>query len=565
MKAHIVKAHEKLNVGDVLEVNAAEFAALAEQGLAISASEHEANERVKAQEARIKAAGKKQIQDAIVRAKDRGAIPVKDTDRETAMLARFENGDSAETLVELINASSPTQTANVGVVTARQTNGSGVETVYGAEPSGHELVKAVIHACEPFAKSERSGGLIGMAKNDSAKITAAMGLAREKTRLINRLAGQIDEGFVVRAANYVDPASNNPLGLLNTELMILKNLGHLENQLPMLDDISTDIAGQPVAFNQQVRSRYFTVPKVQLKTSSNAWDGGTGAGVDINVLLDTHAGVPIEINNHLLASTPRDLFKEQYDPQLYGLGEYITYKLVNTIVNGNTRIANDGSTTSTIKFCNGGTGQPAAFSVAGATLKTFVADLPEAMDESKFPGGDELPNATNLMRFAWVHGQVYAAAASDTNFLLNQSIWGARNAGSNGNVIETGRFNRLGNLKFRKSQLITDQCTVGGSGADAGDNGISVSPGTFSAATTVGFAGTKSALLFVSRVPLDYTKVLPGLPSTAAVEVVTSPTLGVSFLVVKFLDHSYETANVRVQLMFGFGIGDERQGILLNK
>jgi len=55
------------------------------------------------------------------------------------------------------------------------------------------------------------------------------------------------------------------------------------------------------------------------------------------------------------------------------------------------------------------------------------------------------------------------------------------------------------------------------------------------------------------------------LPSTAAVEVAASPNLGISFMIVKFLDHAYEIANIRAQLMFAFGIGDERQGILLNQ
>jgi hypothetical protein len=49
------------------------------------------------------------------------------------------------------------------------------------------------------------------------------------------------------------------------------------------------------------------------------------------------------------------------------------------------------------------------------------------------------------------------------------------------------------------------------------------------------------------------------------VELVTEPETGLTFMVVKFLDHAYETANMRVQLMFGVGIGDERQGMLLTR
>ena len=112
---------------------------------------------------------------------------------------------------------------------------------------------------------------------------------------------------------------------------------------------------------------------------------------------------------------------------------------------------------------------------------------------------------------------------------------------------------------------MADAISVTGSGADATTNGISVNAPDFNASTYVGFAGTRSSLLFVSRVPEDYTQVLPNIPSTAAVETVTSPQLGITFLLVKYLDHAYEIANARIQLMFGFAIGDERQGVLLSK
>jgi hypothetical protein len=375
---------------------------------------------------------------------------------------------------------------------------------------------------------------------------------------------RLTKDIITANSNGTD-VTDSSLGTLNTGLTLQWNLGFLANQLAIIDDITTDISNTPVMFNQYARTRYISVPGVQLKTSSNAWSGLAGNDVDVNVLMDTHAGIPITINNNVLGSTARQLFNEQKAPQMYGLGEYIIYKLVNTIVNGSTRIANDGHTTSTIKFnpayVNAAGGN--TFNVAGATLSTFVADLPAAMDESKFPGGDEEDGAADLQRFAWVHTRVYAGAAADTNFVLNQSIQGIKqNMGEN--LIQTGRFSRIGNTKFRKSQLMTDTIGVTGNGTDGGANAIFVTPGAFANAKTAGFAGTRSSLLFVSRVPLDYTKVMPEIPSTAAIELVTEPKTGMTFMVVKYLDHAYETANMRVQLMFGTAIGDERQGMLLN-
>ena len=65
----------------------------------------------------------------------------------------------------------------------------------------------------------------------------------------------------------------------------------------MLDDITTDLSGTPVLYEQQARTRYIKVPGIQLKTSTNAWVGTTGGNdVDVNVLMNTYAGVPIDNN-----------------------------------------------------------------------------------------------------------------------------------------------------------------------------------------------------------------------------------------------------------------------------
>lgn len=575
MKVYIISARGSYKVGDTVDVEPAEFAVLSAEKVAVTEGEWTATQAVLATEKRNKEASANRIIQACDRAVTKGALlPKGDTEQsrekiQAKFLARFNEGKcDADICVEQIDALPIIQAAEP----ARRTtsSGRGGEIGYGSgEVSGHELVRQAIAACEPFTKMQTNGGIIraaGKGASAHGKIMEAIDLAKEKSVLIAKLNKEMTDGFVIRAAtlNYVDPAANNPLGLLNTELMVMNNLGHLENQLHMIRDITTNITGQPVAFNQQVRSRYFAIPKVQLKTSSNSWSTNqTGSNTDVNVKLDQYAGVPIGIENTMLASTPRTLFKEQWDPQLYGLGEYIQYKLINTIFNGNTRISNDDSTTATIKFQDNANNR---FDISAATLKTFVSDLPAALDLLKMPGGDEEDGATDLMRYAWVHTRPYAGATADTNFLLNQSIQSIRPGLShNGNVIETGKFSRLGNLKFRKSQLMADTIAISGSGADATTNGISVTAPDYAAASYIGFAGTRSALLFVSRVPEDYTQVLPGIPSTASVEVVSSPALGISFLVVKYLDHAAEVANVRVQLMFGFAIGDERQGCLLYK
>ena len=563
MKAIITKpvAGTSYKPGDQWEGSPQDFAVLASEGVAVTESEWNATQAVvKAREQRVDAA----LAEAV---KAGRFLPKEDTSTVRATALTME-GVLEGAGVQFIG-SQPVKQApedfGKRVTSSQPVQASG--TIELGELGLRDTVKAVLHANEPFIKAQANGGVIRAARMDPRAIEDAIALSRTRSVITAKLAEMVANGAefsaadvnnIVRAGDYADPGASNPVGILNTGLLLQWNLGWLANQLAPIADITTDVSGQPALFNQVVRTRYISVPGVMLKTATNAWSTVPASTTDVNVTMDTHAGVPISFNNNILAATPRQLFNELKAPQMYGLGEYILYKLIHTAFNGSTRIANDGTTTSTITM------NPAhgVFSVAGATLATFTADLPEAMDESKFPGGDEEPGDPNLQRFAWVHGRVYASAAADTNFVINQSLWGAI-AKTGENLIETGRFSRLGNIKFRKSQLVTDQCTVSGAGTAASP--YTVSAGTFANSTYCGLAGTRNALLFVSRVPLDYTKVLPDVPSTAAVELVTEPKTGLTFMVVKYLDHAYELANLRVQLMFGTAIGDERQGMLLKR
>lgn len=564
----------KLKAGQIIDATGADMDTMLEGGFEfVTKAEHDAEEATDRIKAKAKTDGETQITKACERALKRKAlIPQGETDNSLPKVKahyfdRFAAGNDVDLLVQVIDA----MKGDVDELTGREIKAGEGENgeIIEVEPGLRATIKGYLKAAEPDFKNNReSGGMVKANRGNAKGMEDAMIRARHKSQLASKLVKMIQAGgdftvseAVVKAADYADPAG--ALGTLNSGIVLTWNLGHLENQLKMIGDITTDISNTPVLFLQQALTRYIKVPGVQLKTLTNSWSGGTGNDVNVNVLMDQYAGVPITVNNYLLGTSMRQLINEQKSPQLYGLGEYVLYKLIQNIVAGNTRIANDGVSTSTIKFAP--TGQPggaANFNVAGATLKTFVSDLPAAMDLAKFPGGDEDPGATDLQRFCWVHTSLYSAISGDGNFQLNQSIQGiAQNKGEN--MIMTGRFHQIGNNRFSKSQLMTDQNTTSGTGADGGANALTVVPGNYVNASLVGFSGTRSALLFVSRAPLDYTKVMPEVPQTAAIELVTSPGLGITFMVVKHLDHGSENANMRVQLMFGTGIGDERQGMPL--
>jgi hypothetical protein len=577
-KAIIIKATGQYKKGDSWEGSSEEFDVLISEGVAVTETEWTA---IKA----LRTTQEGQIVKAIDAGVTRKAIVPKgdaansvDTVKAAA-LKQLDNGADLDFIlgyIEGLRAATPAPTElETRLTAALPDDGHRRDLIVGGEPTLVTTLQEYLKASEPWVAKRKDGGVLRHVNKDEKGIKDLVAASKMRASVMTRLADMVGRGAdfqfndttirALAAAGTDYPDSAGQLGVLNTGLTLQWTLGHLENQLPMIDDITTDVSGTPVLFEQFARTRYIKVPGVQLKTAAAAWTGTTGNDVDVNVQMSNYAGVPISINNMLLAATARQLMQEQKAPQLYGLGEYIIYTLVNCIINGSTRINNAASASSTITFnpnytspTLGGT----AFNVAGATLRTFTSDLPEAMDEAKFPGGDEPPGSTDLQRFAWVHGRIYAALTADTNFMLNQSIWGSV-AKTGGNVLETGRFDRVGNTKFRKSQLMTDQISTTGSGADGAANAMFVNAGTFANAGVVGMAGTRSSLLFVSRVPTDYTKVLPEIPSTAAIEIVTGPLTGISYMIVKYLDHAYETANMRAQLMWGVGIGDERQGMLL--
>ena len=70
-------------------------------------------------------------------------------------------------------------------------------------------------------------------------------------------------------------------------------------------------------------------------------------------------------------------------------------------------------------------------------------------------------------------------------------------------------------------------------------------------------------MVFVARVPQDYTQILKDIPATAAIEIVTEPDSGMSMLFVKYVNHQLASVSARCALMYGAAQGDPRVGIIL--
>lgn len=560
--------------GDVVEATGAKLDEMSKEGVEyVTAAEHEAAETVRKQNERITKARETAVDAAIAKAVGRGSfLPKEDTApiRAKALkMEEFSDGMGVEHIDSL-------PTKGEDPLKARQTTGHDGEDsrqlVRAGELSFRDTFKEYVTASEPFRKTIKQGGIVGACGSSESEgqkkaMAEATTLARAKGAVVSRMAEMIKAGAdykwedVVKAADYVDPAAGNLLGQLNADVMLNFNFGHLENQLAPLDDITTDISDTPVRFMQRASSRYILVPGFQAKTNTNAWVDGTGGTVDVDIIMNHHIGVPLAWNNNIIGATTRNFPAEFRTPQMYSIGQAIIYYLMDNIVNGNSRYANDGTTVTTIKpqakFDGVNAGVPFKLKAAsgGATsLRTFTSDMPAAMDLAQFPGGEE-DEMEEVLRWAWVHTTVYAAATADSNLILNQTLQRLGNK-INPNAMVTGKINRLGNISFRKSQLVTDQNTLIADPTNA--SSLVVSTGDYTQASVMGACGTRSGLMFTSRLPLDYTKLLD-VQGGFAVEVATTPKLGIKMAIVKHLDHNYEIAKMRGSVMFGTSIGDERQ------
>ena len=583
MKAVITKAcpEQKWEVGTPVNVTEEQFDLLEKDEMAVRASVWEAQQATIKAQKRVNDAAESAVVTAISAARLRGALLPKEEDatiKATAMDLELSKPGLGVAYVG--NLPKKTQDDNL---TARQTQSGEVQTstVRGCEQSLGEMVQGYVKASEPYLKTWKQGGLIrccGTGGSATRAIMEATEAANSRATFIGMiqnkvkaLGGDAPLQELVKAASYNDPGSTSPTagqGMFNSDLVMTWNLGHIENMLPQLNDISTDVENQPVLFMQEAVTRYIIVPGYQKRTNltTAAWGGNVGNARNANVQMNNYIGIPISIMNTILASTYRQLFNEQKTVQIYGLCEGIIFQIVNAIVNGTQRIENDGTVTNGKKFAPGyidPTLNRAVFNVKGASVATFLAELPRVMNMAKMPGGQEPEDSPDVERFAWLHPDIYSLLPADSGFVLNQTLRAIKDAiggKSNGNdLIKTGNYHRVGNVKYSESQLMTDTLTEVSDGANPPN--YSVSTGDSAAASVLGFAGTRNSLLFVSRAPLDYTKVMPEIPSTAAVEIVMSPKLRIPFLSVKFLDHNYEMANMHLRAMFGVGVGDERQGI----
>jgi hypothetical protein len=466
----------------------------------------------------------------------------------------------------------------------------------------------------------RAGGETNI-KRASQMSREASGLLRRDIYSILAKGGELSVRDVIHAADDVAGA-DVAIGTLNTGIVLMRNLGFLKYLLPWLNKLSTDLRNEPVMFGQNVITRYITPPNVLTyvpgigmtadQSTINAWKNtitaanpqgttlfGTGGTVgnigttlqisagggaqysgtqyvvpvvggstvatrtlstpsatDVNVVLNNYQAVTLTFNNLILSSTLRNPFAEQSGASMYSLAQAINQVLLATLYQAKWIPANNVP-----GYSIAGGQDPITVNGVGPMGLANVIGLKDAFSLAKMP---------DVERFVLLQSVYYDAILTDSNLLNAKAILALVNKDESS--FNSGSLPPLFGLSILESQLASGSLTSAAGTVSTGtftstpltsNKGVVGQLGGNAADAVVGFAGNQASSLFVSRIPIDYTKVFGDIPATAALQIVTEPDSGLSLLVKKWIDHGLEQVYVQSGLMYNFGQGDPRQGFII--
>jgi hypothetical protein len=316
----------------------------------------------------------------------------------------------------------------------------------------------------------------------------------------------------VREAIKAADVTDANLGTLAGTLVAQRTLELLHFYFPELTAFTTDFSDQPITFNQTVMTRTITIPAVQTYSTTTGWADISAATIDVPVTLNNHKGVTISYNEQIMASTMRKLFDEQAPAQAYALAKNIIDALYAVITDAN--------------FTNNTVATGTAFG------RSTVVDVGVALNLRGVPN---MPGTRTMLLYSTFFGNLQKDAT----------------------LMQLAAFQRSG--------LITENQP----GTDAA-YGITVSGFQVYDAPNLptnnanlnGFAGSKSALLIVTRIPNDYTVDLAGA-SYGTVQTVTNPNIGISVMSTQYVDHTLAVAKSRLSIMYGVAAGQTAAGQLI--
>ena len=327
----------------------------------------------------------------------------------------------------------------------------------------------------------------------------------QRNRLLNNRLDVVREAIV--AADVTDAN----LGTIAGTLVTQRTLELLKLVFPPLTRFTTDFSEQPATYNQTIMTRIVGIPTVVAYSTASGWTDQVASTTDVPVVINNHKGIPITFNEQLLASTMRRLFEEFAEASAYALAKAIVDDIYTKLTDAN--------------FTNNTVVASTAFNRAS------VVDIGVALTQRGVPLG--MGNRTLLL---WP--VAFGNLVKDTTII--QPI-----AYSNvGIITQPTQADASFMLPVDTFQVYTAPNMPSNN------------------ANLVGFGGSRSALVIATRVPNDYTQILPGA-SFGNVQMVTDPDIGLTIMQVQYVNHVLGTATNRIAMMWGSAAGQTNAGQLI--
>lgn len=298
----------------------------------------------------------------------------------------------------------------------------------------------------------------------------------------------------------------NDAGTLSGTLVTQRTLELLKLIFPDLFRHTTDFSDAPGHYGQVITTRIIGVPSVKTYNTTTGYAQSDVTDTDVSITLDSHKYVQITFDANTLSGTVRQLFDEHAPAAAYALAKDMVDSLYAKILAANF------------------TTTPVTQSVATFT-RSDVIDLGTKLTLNGAPMG---PRNRSLLLYSTYFGQL----AKDSGIITLSA--------------------------FRRPEIIEE--------AQLPDvHGFSVIdapnlPGN--SENLVGFAHSRSALAIATRLPNDYSAVLPGA-SHGKVITVTDPDLGLSVMQVQYVNHDLGFAIQRIALMYGVANAQDKAGVRL--
>jgi hypothetical protein len=298
----------------------------------------------------------------------------------------------------------------------------------------------------------------------------------------------------------------NTLGTLSPDVLTLDVIQFLKKRFPMLTAIATDFSNDPVRLNARIISRVVTVPPVASYTQAAGYVSANAATVDVPVTINQFRHVTLSFYDDEMASTPRNLVQEQVEAAAYALGKDAFDKLMALCI-----VAN--FPTHTV-----------------STAANFTRDTLTALRFQLQVAGANIPR----------HGILDSAGME---FLLQDPTIISRfylNIDEASVNQEIGILTGIGGFEkiFEFADMTTD------------------------APNTLGFFGTKDALVMAARVPSDPAAFVSDIPINAVIKNVSDPDTGLTIQYRYHYDVKMGRLDMTLTWIFGVAVGVAGHAVL---